>query len=92
MDKLSDAPLEAMDAPTQRESYIVTIFTASKDFKNSFIEYIEKEIGITANVYERNNGYAMCFYKKVFILKLYKYFYIDSTMFLDRKKVKFPKS
>lgn len=73
-------------------SYIVTIFTASKDFKNSFIEYIEKEIGITTNVYERNNGYAMCFYKKVFILKLYEYFYIDSTMFLDRKKVKFPKS
>ena len=30
------------------------------------------------------NGYAMCFYKKVFILKLYEYFYIDSTMFLER--------
>ena len=35
-------------------------------------------------------GYALCFYKKEFIEKFYKFLYDDANIYLERKRIKFP--
>ena len=72
-----------------RNSYRVTIFTASKNFMLSFKEIMLKN-KIEMQIYERNNGFTMCFSKKELINNFYNFIYASADIFLERKKIKFP--
>lgn len=72
-----------------RNSYAITIFTASKDFMESFKEIMLLN-GIIISVYERDNGYAIFFSKKELVDKFYDFIYKDAGIYLERKKNKFP--
>jgi len=55
-----------------------------RDLVNNF-----NQVGISTYVYERNNGFAICFSRKQDILRFKELIYNDSTIYLERKKIKF---
>lgn len=73
----------------RKKSYIITIFTASKNFMNDLIDTFN-QVGIISHTYERNSGFAISFSKMQDILKFKDLIYSDSSIYLERKKIKFP--
>lgn len=45
---------------------------------------------VKITTYKKVGGYALCFYKKEFIEKFYKFLYDDANIYLERKRIKFP--
>ena len=72
------------------KSSSITIFSASENFKDYLVEYFINVIGFKITTYKKVGGYALCFYKKEFIEKFYKFLYDDANIYLERKRIKFP--
>ena len=66
-----------------------SIYTASKKFKDSIINIIEKETGIKAYSYIQNNGYTIRINKKEDVKLIGNYIYSNANIYLKRKKEKF---
>jgi DNA-binding transcriptional regulator WhiA len=72
-----------------RNSFKVTIFTASKSFIKSLTEIMLKN-NMKVLTYKHSNGFSMCLNKKEDINNFYNLIYQDAEIFLLRKKNKFP--
>jgi DNA-binding transcriptional regulator WhiA len=72
-----------------RNSYTVTIFTASEMFMKS-LRQILYDNKIETNLYKRNNGYAIQFSRRELVDRFFHFIYQDADIFLKRKKYKFP--
>lgn len=66
-----------------------SIYTASKLFKNQIIDIINLETGIKVFSYKQGNGYTIRIFRKKDIPIINEYMYKNSTIFLNRKRVKF---
>jgi hypothetical protein len=71
-----------------KNSYRITIFTASKNFMLSLTNVMTQN-NINTSVYNRNNGFAICFGKQESIDNFYNFIYTDAEIYLERKKNKF---
>jgi hypothetical protein len=72
-----------------RNSDLITIFTASNEFMESLVSHLTK-FGIKSNTYTRESGFAISFSSKESVSKFRDLIYTDSTILLERKKLKFP--